>query len=83
MTSTTVDPVRLRRIRWRCRRGMLENDLVLTRFLDAAGATLTEQDVADLDSLLDMTDNELWDVLAGRAEPDRKLRALVARLRAL
>ena len=62
---------------------MLENDLLLARFLDAAGATLTEQDITDLDSLLDMTDNELWDVLAGRAEPDWKLRALVARLRAL
>ena len=28
---------RLNRIRWRSRRGMLENDLVLTRFLDGKG----------------------------------------------
>ncbi|HLJ74461.1 MAG TPA: succinate dehydrogenase assembly factor 2, partial [Thermoanaerobaculia bacterium] len=32
-----IDAARLRRIRWRCRRGMLENDLVLSRFLDARG----------------------------------------------
>jgi antitoxin CptB len=83
MTATALDAERLRRIRWRCRRGRLENDLVLTRFLDAAGATLTEADVASLDRLLDMTDNALWDVIAGRAEPDRSVAGLVARLRAL
>ena len=62
-----IDETRLGRIRWRCRRGMLENDLILTRFLDA---------------LLDLTDDRLWDVLSGRAEPEPRLAAFVARLRA-
>jgi len=65
-----LDPVRLSRIRWRSRRGMLENDLILTRFLDARGDSLTEADVVQLDRLLDLTDNELWDLIAGRTEPD-------------
>ena len=62
-------PERLNRIRWRSRRGMLENDLVLTRFLDARGAALSEDEVAMLDRLLDLADNDLWDLIAGRQEP--------------
>ena len=76
-----IDDLRLRRIRWRCRRGMLENDLILSRFLDANAAELTEDDVANLDRLLDMTDDRLWDLLAGRTEPDAALAAIVARVR--
>jgi len=78
-----IDEARLRRIRWRCRRGMLENDLVLARFLDAAAASLTEDDIAKLDVLLHMTDNALWDLICGRAEAgDPMLAPFVARLRA-
>jgi antitoxin CptB len=61
---------RLNRIRWRSRRGMLENDLVLTRFLDVRGTLMTEDEVAMLDRLLDLSDNDLWDLIAGRQEPD-------------
>jgi antitoxin CptB len=64
-----IDAARLNRIRWRCRRGMLENDLVLARFLDTCGASLSEADVASLDRLLDLADAELWDLIAGRADP--------------
>ena len=50
----TAQPIPLdteaRRLLWRCRRGMLENDLILARFLDARGATLTEDRVAMLSS---------------------------------
>ena len=74
---------RLNRIRWRCRRGMLENDLVLTRFLAASAARMTEDEVAMLDRLLDLTDNDLWDLIAGRAEPlDSRIVPLLAQLRA-
>jgi antitoxin CptB len=78
----TIDDRRLRRIRWRCRRGMLENDIVLTRFLDDCGQSLSDDDVASLDALLDLSDNDLWDVIAGRTEPEHAHAALVARLRA-
>ena len=65
-----MTPERLNRITWRCRRGMLENDLVLARFLEARGPSLTEDEVTMLDRLLDLTDNDLWDLIAGRQEPD-------------
>jgi antitoxin CptB len=76
-----VDPTELNRLRWRCRRGLLENDLILARFLDARGATMTADEAAALDRLLDLDDNELWDLLAGRAEPDdASVRPLLAAL---
>jgi antitoxin CptB len=74
---------RLNRIRWRSRRGMLENDLVLTRFLDVRGSLLTEDEIAMLDRLLDLSDNELWDLIAGRQEPlDASVVPLLEQLRA-
>ena len=74
---------RLNRIRWRSRRGMLENDLVLTRFLDGKGASMTEAEVAMLDRLLELSDNDLWDLIVGRREPlDAMVVPLLAQLRA-
>ena len=64
-----LDARRLARLRWRCRRGMLENDLVLSGFLDARGETLSEDEVALLDMLLDLPDPTLWELLSGREKP--------------
>ncbi len=66
--ASTLDPARLRRLRWRSRRGLLENDLVLTRFLAACGDGLTEDEVLGLDVLLDLPDNDLLDLILGRRE---------------
>jgi len=71
------------RLRWRCRRGLLELDLVLARFLERDAAALGEADLALLAELLAFDDNDLWDVVNGRSERyDPKFRNLVARLRA-
>jgi antitoxin CptB len=59
----------LRRLRWRCRRGRLENDLVLERFLDRYAGGLDRRRLEALNELLELGDNELWDLVAGRAEP--------------
>ena len=67
---SSLTPDRLARLRWRARRGLLENDLVLERFLAARGSTLSDEDIDALDRLLDMTDNDLWDLIAGRTEAD-------------
>jgi antitoxin CptB len=78
-----IDQDRINRIRWRCRRGMLENDLVLARFLEAKGPTLAEDEMAMLDRLLDFTDNDLWDLIAGRREPqDLDVLPVLVQLRA-
>ena len=82
--QAVVDARWLARLRWRCRRGMLENDLILERFLDARAATMTAADLAALDVLLDYSDNDLWDLLSGRLEPaDAALSPLVGCLRSI
>ena len=58
----------LSKLRWRCRRGLLENDLVLTRFFDRHEHSLSDDDVAGLDQLLDAPDNELLDLILARTE---------------
>ncbi len=79
-----VTRTELNRLRWRCRRGMLENDLILTRFLDLRGEGITDQEVVALDRLLELSDNELWDLLAGRQEPvDAAVIPLLDALRAI
>jgi antitoxin CptB len=79
-SASRLDPRRLARLRWRCRRGMLENDLILARFLDRRGEALTETDAAALDRLLDLPDNDLWDLLCGRASADPALQPLLREL---
>jgi len=79
-----VTRTELNRLRWRCRRGMLENDLILTRFLDLRGEGITDQEVVAFDRLLELSDNELWDLLAGRQEPvDAAVIPLLDALRAI
>ncbi len=71
------------RLRWRCRRGLLELDIVLERFLKHYATSMGEEDLAALAGLLDLEDNDLWDVVNGRSERyDAKYRTIVARLRA-
>ena len=43
---------------------------------------MTEDEVAALDRLLDLPDNELWDLIAGRAEPATDAAAAGRALRA-
>jgi len=60
--------VELNRLRWQCRRGLLENDLILERFLDRH---ISELEGVRLDAfrfLLELGDNELWDILSGRVD---------------
>lgn len=76
------------RLRWRARRGLLENDLIITRFLDRHEAELTQADVSALTELFEMGDNDLLDVLLGRVELDGvyatpDIQRLVAQMREL
>jgi antitoxin CptB len=76
--------IELNRLRWRCRRGMLENDLILARFLDARGDGITANEIDALERLLQLSDNELWHLLSGRQEPeDAAMGPLVEALRAV
>ncbi len=65
------------RLKWKCRRGLLELDLVLERYLRS------NPEDAELSELLELQDNDLWDIVSGRSDRyDGKLRGIVARLRA-
>ena len=66
-TAVTLTPIEmLGRLRWRCRRGMLELDLVLANFLQRHHAELTAAQCVEFDSLLNLPDQDLW--LLVRAE---------------
>jgi len=58
----------MNRLRWRCRRGLLENDLVLERFLAKHADRLDGERLAAFRALLDYADDELWDLVSGRSE---------------
>ena len=58
------------RIRWHCRRGLLELDLVLNQFLEGRFNQLTTEQKGALTRLLDLPDNDLLDLVMGRAETD-------------
>jgi antitoxin CptB len=67
-TALTAEEVR--RLAWRCRRGLLELDIVLQRFSDRYLATLTQVELVALDHLLDLPDNDFLDAVTKRQVPD-------------
>ena len=72
-----MDRAASERLKWKCRRGLLELDLVLERYLRSnPGDT-------ELSELLDLQDNDLWDIVSGRSDRyDVRFNGIVARLRA-
>ncbi|MCC7135686.1 MAG: succinate dehydrogenase assembly factor 2 [Nitrosomonas sp.] len=54
------------RIRWRCRRGMLELDIVLQRFLDNQYARLSESQYLEFETLLSLPDHDLWAMIVAK-----------------
>lgn len=83
-----ADPVKRARLRWRARRGLLENDLIITRFLDGNEETLSDEEVDAFSMLMELPDNDLLNLLLARNEPEGEVdlphvRALLARMRAV
>jgi len=60
-------------LRWRARRGLLENDLIIERFFARFADQLQESDLDPLTALLDLSDNDLMDLLLRRKEPEGDL----------
>jgi antitoxin CptB len=76
-----------RRLLWRARRGLLENDLIIGRFLARELDALDRRAAGAFEQLLELGDNELLDLLLARVEPRAPLdtedvKAVLARLRA-
>lgn len=71
---------RLERLRWHCRRALLELDIVFQRFW-AREEELSDNDEAALEKLLAMEDHDLWSLVSGRTETDDpQLKSMVERL---
>jgi antitoxin CptB len=70
---SAVDAPTLRRLRWRCRRGLLENDLLIERFFARQAAGLTQAQARGMQALMDLPDNDLLDLLLARSEPTGEL----------
>lgn len=56
----------LERARWRCRRGLLELDIILQRFMDEHYMQLNEAELQQFETLLSLSDNDLWDMITAR-----------------
>ena len=63
----------LSKLKWRCRRGLLENDLFISRFFDRYESTLTVGQADAMTALMDLSDPDLLDLLLCKSEPDAAL----------
>lgn len=68
-----LDPADLNRLKWRCRRGLLENDLLIERFFHSCGENLTAFQAQGLQKLMELPDNDLLDLFLGRKDPQGDL----------
>lgn len=72
-TTACIDATSLSRLRWRCRRGLLENELIIHRWLDAQQGKVRVQHAQALQVLLQLSDNDLLDLLLRRKQPEGAL----------
>ncbi|MEE1653850.1 succinate dehydrogenase assembly factor 2 [Brachymonas sp. G13] len=68
-----LTPVEYSKLRWRCRRGLLENDLFIERYLDKYGSAMTVREARAMYALMDLADNDLLDLMLRRKEPTAPL----------
>lgn len=73
MGEVLLDERGLSKLRWRCRRGLLENDLLIARFFDRHAEGLTVGQADALGELMDLADNDLLDLLLRRRDPEGAL----------
>ena len=66
MDNELIDERALSKLKWRCRRGLLENDLFIERFFRQFESTLTVRQSQGLNALMDLSDNDLLDLHLGR-----------------
>ena len=86
-TEDLLDDRAKSKLRWRCRRGLLENDLFIEKFFTRHESGLTLNQANGLNVLMDLADNDLLDLLLKRKEPEAdintsEVREVLAMLRA-
>ncbi|MEN9887122.1 MAG: antitoxin [Pseudomonadota bacterium] len=73
MSEELLDERSLSKLKWRCRRGLLENDLFIERFFARYESQLSVRQAQGLNALMDLSDNDLLDLLLVRKEPESEL----------
>jgi antitoxin CptB len=56
----------LSKLKWRCRRGLLENDIFIARFFEKFSASLTVKQAQGLNVLMELSDSDLLDLNLAR-----------------
>ncbi len=69
-TTELIDERALSKLKWRCRRGLLENDLFIERFFARHEQSLTLFQAEGLRQLMELADNDLLDLFLARTEPE-------------
>ncbi|MGP1628315.1 MAG: succinate dehydrogenase assembly factor 2 [Giesbergeria sp.] len=67
--SALLDARALSKLHWRCRRGLLENDLFIEQFFLRHESEITVFHAEGMGALMDLADNDLLDLLLRRKEP--------------
>ncbi len=67
-SNAPVEKAILNRLRWRCRRGLLENDLFLERFFERYADVISMRQALALEALMELNDHELLDLHLGRKQ---------------
>ena len=70
-TPDLLDERSLSKLRWRCRRGLLENDLFIERFFSEHEGRVTVRHARGLEDLMALSDNDLLDLLLQRKQPEQ------------
>ncbi len=73
MKDVLLDERGLSKLRWRCRRGLLENDLFIEKFFNRHAHSLTVKQADGMNELMDLADNDLLDLLLRRKEPGEEI----------
>ncbi len=68
MSEELLDEREAAKLKWRCRRGLVENDLFIEQFFATYGSRLTASQAQGLTALMDLPDNDLLDLLLRRKE---------------
>ena len=68
-----LDARAMSKLKWRCRRGLLENDLFIARFFTRHESGLTVTHASGLTALMELGDNDLLDLFLRRTQPTSEL----------
>ena len=83
--NSEVKMAEARRLAWRCRRGLLELDIVLQRFVALEFTNLSSQELTALDVLLALPDNDFWDLLVNEKAviTDKSTKKIILKIKSM